>query len=341
MRKNVIRWSIVAAVLLVIAGGGYWYYRYLTLYPSTEDAYVGAHSVAPAPQVPGRVVAVFVHDHELVHRGAILFALDPTPYRIAVDAARAALARARSIVATEEARVHAAQAALVLARASLANAAKNARRATRLLATGDITRSRYDDAMTTLAVDRARVALAQAQLHAAQRELGAPIPHNPLWRQAAMELARDRWRFAQTEVRAGCTGIVTGLSLRAGDVLAAGQSPFNIVCTRRWWVTANYKETDLERIHVGQPARVHIDMYPGVVFRGRVIGIAPAAGTAFSLLPPENATGNWVKVTQRVPVRVLLTHIPPGYELHMGTSASVTIDTVSHHRHRRAATPRR
>lgn len=340
MHKNVLRWSIVAAVLLVMAGGGYWYYRYLTLYPSTQDAYVGAHSVAPAPEVPGRVVAVFVHDHERVHRGALLFALDPTPYRIAVDAARAALARAKNTIDTEEARVAAARAALVLARASLANDAKNARRATRLLKSGDITRSGYDNAMTALAVARARVALARAQLRAAERQLGAPIPRNPLWQQASSALARARWRFAQTDVRAGCTGIVTGSSLRAGDVLAAGQSPFDIVCTRRWWVTANYKETDLSRIRVGQPARVSIDMYPGVVFRGRVISIAPAAGTAFSLLPPENATGNWVKVTQRVPVRVLLTRIPPGHPLHMGTSATVTINTVRPRR-REASPPRR
>jgi len=339
MRKNIVRWSIVAAFLLLLAGGGYWYYRYSTLYPSTEDAYLGAHSVAPAPEVPGRVVGVFVHDHEFVRRGALLFALDPTPYRIAVEAAEAALARAVSTVHTEEADVRAARAALVLARATLANTVKQARRAARLIKSGDITRSRYDDAMTALAVARARVALAQAQLRAALNRLVAPIPRNPLWRQARSALARARWRFAQTEVHAGCSGIVTNSSLRAGDVLAAGQSPFDIVCTRRWWVTANYKETDLSRIRVGQPARVHIDMYPGVLFRGRVLSIAPAAGTAFSLLPPENATGNWVKVTQRVPVRVLLTDIPPGHPLHMGTSATVTVDTVAH-RHVEAS-PRR
>ncbi len=339
MRTNVLRWSVVVAFLLILAGGGYWYYRYSTLYPSTEDAYVGAHSVAPAPEVPGRVAAVFVRDHERVRRGTLLFALDPTPYRIGVDAALAALARAQSVVATEEAEVRSARAALLLARATLANAIKQARRATRLLKSGDVTRSRYDDAMTALAVARARVALARANLHAALNRLVAPIPRNPLWREAQAALARARWRLAQTEVHAGCTGIVTSASLRAGDVLGAGQSPFDIVCTHRWWVTANYKETDLARIRVGQPARVRVDMYPGVLFRGRVIGIAPAAGTAFSLLPPENATGNWVKVTQRVPVRVILTGIPHGTTLRLGTSATVTVDTVAH-RHAEVA-PRR
>ena len=329
MRKNVLRWSIVGAFLLILAGGGYWYYRTTVLYPSTEDAYVGAHSVAPAPEVPGRVVAVFVHNHEAVRRGALLFTLDPTPYRIAVAAAQAALARAQSLVGTEEARVRAAQSALTLARATQANAALQYRRAARLLKSGDVTRSRYDDARTALAVARARVALARANLGAALQQLVAPIPRNPLWREAQAALARARWRFAQTEVHAGCTGIVTGLALRTGDVLAAGESPFDIVCTRRWWVTANYKETDLERIRPGQPARVHVDMYPGVLFRGRVVSIAPAAGTAFSLLPPENATGNWVKVTQRVPVRVLLTRIPHGYRLRIGTSARVTVNTVA------------
>jgi membrane fusion protein (multidrug efflux system) len=332
MRKNFVRWSIVAVFLLLLAGGGYWYYRMSVLYPSTEDAYVGAHTVAPAPEVPGRVVATFVHDHERVRRGDLLFALDPTPYRIAVEAAEAALARARSLVHTEESEVAAARAALLLARATLLNATKQARRATRLLKSGDITRMNYDDATTALAVARARVSLAEANLRAALNRLVAPIPQNPLWRQAEAALARARWRFAQTEVRAGCSGTVTSFSLRPGDVLAAGESPFNIVCRRRWWVTANYKETDLSRIRPGQPARVHIDMYPGVAFRGRVVSIAPAAGAAFSLLPPENATGNWVKVTQRVPVRVLLTAIPHGYALHIGTSASVTVDTVARRR---------
>ena len=136
-----------------------------------------------------------------------------------------------------------------------------------------------------------------------------------------------RWNLEHSRIIAPCEGIVTGLTLRPGDAARAGIANFILVCTETFWVDANYKETDLKRIQPGQSAEIAVDMYPGLVLKAVVQSIDPAAGAAFSLLPPENATGNWVKVTQRVPVRVRVLKPDPRYPLRVGTSAQVTIDT--------------
>ncbi len=143
---------------------------------------------------------------------------------------------------------------------------------------------------------------------------------------AALEIAQ--YNLEQTTIKAPADGILAGFNVRVGDTVTEGVSLFALVEQSEFWVEANFKETQLRRIRIGQPVRITVDMYPNYTFTGTVQSMNPGSGSPFSLLPPENATGNWVKVTQRVPVRVLITHLDPRYPLLLGTSAVTRIDTT-------------
>ena len=147
-------------------------------------------------------------------------------------------------------------------------------------------------------------------------------------RAASAQLAKATHDRVKTHTTAPSDGILSNVTLRPGATVQAGQPLFAIIEANRWWVDANFKETDLARIKVGQPATVYLDMYPGVTFDGTVESISSGSGASFSVLPPENASGNWVKVTQRFPVRIALTNPPADKPLRVGASTSVTIDTT-------------
>ncbi|EQD75031.1 secretion protein, HlyD family [mine drainage metagenome] len=325
MRKS-IRWSLIALVSLILIGLGIWYYEYSRFHPNTEDAYLAARVVQPAPLVAGRIVRVYIHNHETVRAGTLLYRIDPTPYRIAVARARASLSQAQQTVRAEMADVRAQEANVRFADAIFVNDLLIAKRAKNLLHEGYGTRQTYDNAVAALKSARARLHLAQAQLAAAQQKLGRPGSHNQLIRIARANLDEALWRLKQTKVHATCDGAITTANLHPGDMASPGVSPFVIVCNNDWWVNANFKETDLTHVQIGDAAQVDVAMYPNHAFRGVVASISPAAGTAFSLLPPENATGNWVKVTQRIPVRIAIVDPSPAYPLRVGASVSVTVE---------------
>ena len=182
---------------------------------------------------------------------------------------------------------------------------------------------------------RAREREADAALDAAKSDLRRAVEQrgelgreNAQTRLALAKVDQAKLNLSDTEVRAPVDGVVAELELRPGSTVKAGVVLFALVDEQHWWVDANFKETALLRIQPGQPATVRVDMYPGKEFAGVVDSVSPASGAAFSLLPPENATGNWVKVTQRFPVKVLLKDLRPQYPLRIGASSSVTIDTT-------------
>ncbi len=323
------KWILGGAALAAAVAGGYLYWRHAQLYPSTDDAYLGAHVVRIAAQVMGRVDGVPVHDQQRVAKGTLLFTIAAHPFEIAVRHAQAELAVVRQTLQAEAAAVHAAEAAVRDQRVRLANLRDRARRMRRLLTRHYASIQQVDDADTAVRAAEAQLALAEARLKQARATLGVSGPDNPRLRAAAAALAQAEVNLGYTRVRAPCSGRIASLTLRPGDVVSPGTPLFALVCSRVWWVQANYKETKLVRIRPGQPATIHIDMYPGHSFRGRVEHIGPASGVAFSLLPPQNATGNWVKVTQRVPVRVRILDPDPRYPLRVGASAEVTIDTTA------------
>lgn len=325
--RRLLKWGLVAMLALVVVIGGYWYYQHSIQYPSTDDAYIKADVVRVAPQVTGHVIAVPVSDQQYVKQGELLFQLDPKPFAYRVAQAKANLAQVKKTVAAQQAAVKAAAANVRDRQAKLQNARLHYRRTKDLAARHVAAQSELDDARASLDSARADLALAQAKLHQAKVQLGTTGKENSLIQQARSALDQDKLDLAYTHIHAPCSGQLSGVRLQPGDTVHAGEQQFALVCQKYFWVYANFKETDLTRIRPGQVASIYVDMYPNHTFRGVVENVNPASGSAFSLLPPENATGNWVKVTQRVPVRILFVNDSRNYPLRVQTSTEVTINT--------------
>ncbi|WP_323716684.1 HlyD family secretion protein [Paracoccus aminovorans] len=322
---------VVIGALAIAAGAGMWFWwQHSARYPSTDDAYLTANIVTVAPQVGGRVVQVDVAENQHVAAGAALFTIDDTELRAQVAAAQAQLDIAMQGSGASHAGVAQAEAQLASARAARSNAQLSYDRQAALFAKGDVAKAARDQAQTALDQAVAGVAAAEAALKAAQDQFGQGGSDNASVRAAQAALDQAKLALGYSRVTAPATGWVSNISLRPGQVVSAGQALFSLVEDQGWWVQANFKETDLDRIRPGQPATIRIDMYPGVKLKGHVQSIGAGSGASFSLLPPENASGNWVKVTQRFPVRVVLDERPadPAFQLRTGASTTVTVDTV-------------
>jgi len=325
--KRWMLWGPVAVAAVAVAVAGMFYYRHERRYPSTNDAYIKADVVNVAAQVSGQIESVPVSDQARVSKGELLFQVDPKRYRSKVREARAKLNLARQTVQSEEGAVSAEQAAVESRKAQLDNARKHFQRVKRLVKQNVRSKASLDDARARLDTAGADLRLAKAKLRQAKMQLGTPGDRNERIQQAKAALDEARIDLRHTTVKAPCSGRVSNVKVNAGDAVTAGEPQFALVCTRRFWVYANFKETDLGRIRPGQVSTVAVDMYPDHVFHGIVESVNPASGTAFSMLPPENATGNWVKVTQRVPVRILIVDGDRDHPLRVQTSSEVTVDT--------------
>lgn len=334
--RRPLLWGVPA---LVIAGAVYFY---LTSgrYQSTDDAYLRAAQVRISADVSGRVVQVDVHDNEPVRKGQALFRLDPRRFRIAVAAARARLAAARLAVKALEADYRMDVAALRSADSKAAYAAREFHRQQRLLAIGVSSRSQLDRAQLALQQARAAVTAARQQIQAVLARLGGnpdlPVTAHPQVAEAQAALDHALLELSYTTVRAPTDGIVTQVDhLQSGGYLPLDTPAFTLVSTHDVWIAADFKETQLANIRAGERATVSIDAYPDRTFHAVVASITPGTGAQFSVLPPQNATGNWVKVVQRLDVRLRLVGRPP--PVRSGLSASVTIDTQSGPRAHRSA----
>ena len=301
-------------------------------YVSTDDSYVQAARVAISSDVAGRVVELDVHDNQPVKAGQVLFKLDDRPYRITVADAEAHLAAARLKIAAEKAVYRQRQADLQAAQDTVDYQTREFERQQRLLAPGLASRAQYAQAAHALQAARQQLAATRQQMAGVLAELGgdsdiAPEQH-PQVQQAQAALDRARLNLSYTVVAAPDDGTVTKVEqLQVGDYVSTAQPLFALVSASRVWIEANFKETDLTRMRPGQRATVDIDTYPGRDFPARVASLSPGTGSSFSLLPPENATGNWVKVIQRLPVRLELAPWPADVRLAAGMSADVEIDT--------------
>ncbi len=317
------------AAVLAVAG-----YFYLSggRFESTDDANVQAARVAISADVAGRVTEVAVRDNQPVHKGELLFRLDQTPFRIAVDAANARLAAARLKVEVLKANYRQRQSDLASARATLKFEQTEYERQRRLSTSGIASQSQLDRAAHALDDARARVNAVKQQIGAVVADLaGKPniaAERHPEVRQAQALLDRAKLNLSYTVVRAPADGVVTRVEeLQAGDHINAAAPVFALVSAHDIWITANFKEDQLAHMRPGETATVRIDSYPGKTFEGKVASLSPGTGSQFSVLPPENATGNWVKVVQRLPVRIQLDRLDPAFPLKDGLSADVSVDT--------------
>ncbi len=322
------RAAAAVAALATVGAVLYGYQHYAARYPSTDDAYVIAAVVHVAPQVAGQVATVQVSDQQYVHRGDTLYAVDAKPFELAVELARANLAQVRQQVASAAAAVTSAEADQARLQVLLDNAELRARRSHDLQNASYLSRQAADDAEADRRAAEAALAVGRARLAEARAQLGAPGEENESIRAAKAALGDAQWRLDHTTVTAACDGRIAEKHLNPGDAVKEGAPNFVLVCDGAYWVEANFKETDLARIHTGQPVTIDLDMYPGIAFRGSVENVGGASGVAFSLLPPQNASGNWVKVTQRVPVRIKVLGHDADHQLRVGTSAQVKVDTT-------------
>jgi membrane fusion protein (multidrug efflux system) len=331
-RLQRLRWPLMSLAIIAVVGGGAYLYSTGGRYQSTDDAYAQAATVSISSNVAGRVSEIEVRDNELVHRGATLFRLDDAPYRIAVSDAAARLADTRLQIESLKSTYRQRQVELQAARDTQAYSQQQYDRQTRLLKTGIASQAQFDQAAHGLDAARQQVANVQQQIGVALANLGgnpniAPERH-PLVAQAQAALDRAQLNLSYTVIIAPTDGVVAKVEqLQVGDTIAASAPVFALVSTSDVWIEANFKEVQLARMHPGQMAIIKIDRYPGRAFSAKVTSVSPSTGSQFSLLPPENATGNWVKVVQRVPVRLQLTQSDAGFPLQAGLSADVTIDT--------------
>jgi membrane fusion protein (multidrug efflux system) len=316
------------AALAVLA----WLYFSGGRYVSEENAYVGASTVAIAPQVAGQVSQVNVTQNQHVDAQQVLFVIDPEPYQIAVDGAQAQLGITRNQIMAQIATWQADEQMAQQAQANLTFAQEELERIQQLAGRSTATQEQLDQARRDAATAAATLAQAEAQARAVLAQIGGdpniPVEQRPQYLAALAQLQAAERNLRLTQVKAPFGGIVTNVdAIAVGSFLTAGQQSMSVVDVDHSWVDANLRETDLTFVKPGDPATVAIDAYPDLTFKGTVQTINPASGAVFALIPPQNATGNWVKVVQRIPVRVAVQTPPDAPRLRDGMSATVTIDT--------------
>jgi membrane fusion protein (multidrug efflux system) len=315
---------------VVIGGGAYWLSS--GRWVDTDDAYVQADSMTLSTDVSGIVASIPVHEGEAVTKGQILFTLDPQKFQIALDNARASLAQVRLNIEAAKADY---QAALrdTAAKQQQVNADQSTYdRYASLVKEHAVTQQETDDARYKLAADQQAVSASESQARALLAKLdGNPniaVEDMPSFKQAQAQLAEAEREMNHSVVRAPYDGIVTQVNkLQIGMYLGASTAAFGLVSTDHVWVEAQPKETQLTYAKNGDPVDVSFDIYPGRTWQGTVQSVAPATDQNFSLLPAENSSGNWVKVVQRIPVRVELDVKPGDPPLRAGMSADIDIDT--------------
>lgn len=331
-RHRASRMRLVILLVLIVIGGiiGWGYLRYADQFISTEDAFVNGHQVQIGAEVAGQIKTVPWQNNQTVPQGAVLFTLDTTPFQAAVAAAEANLSAAQRTQATLTAAVATAQATVVQARANAQQAEDHLARLQRIKVQQFVSAQDLTDARAAVAVAQAGVAQANAALDQARANVGQPGATNDRIRAAEAQLTAARYQLSRTTISAPMTGRLANYTIQPGQPVAPAQALFSMVATQGLWIDANFKETEIGRIKVGMPVEIHSDVYPNHKLTGRVISISAGSGNAFSLLPPENATGNWVKVTQRVPVRIAIDTSGDAPILPIGTSTAVSILLTPH-----------
>lgn len=316
--------SVLIALAVIVLCGGIAFFYYSELSRSTENAYINADVVNVAAQVSGLVTAVYIKDNQHVHKGDPLFDIDPAPFVIALTRARADLALARQTERQDGAEISIARAQVAQAESDLANAHTIYARDRKLVAQHFLSQQSLDDAHTRQLSLQAALEEARAKLAKARSSPQEPDKRGDILKaQAAIEQAK--LDLKHTHVTAAQDGKLSNVTLAAGSLVVVGEPQFALIIDNSFHIDANFKETELAGIHPGQNADIEIDMYPGRHFKGTVQSLSGATGTAFSLLPPQNATGNWVKIAQRVPVRIKIAQTDAAYPLRIGATATVSV----------------
>lgn len=331
MLRRLVRATLLIAGPLVVGAIGLYLYVGSGRFVTTENAYVKADLIIVAPEISGRVAEVNVADNQIVAPGDVLFRIDPE--RLDTERARRAaqLANARQMVAGLRARYQTRKAELAAAVADAAFERDELERSQRLRQSGTISEFRLQDVRRESDRAARSVTVLREEIAEGLIELGGdpdmPTDQHPDVQQAIAELRQAELNVEAATVRATAHAIAANVRLQVGEYVEAGDPVLSLVGTDAIWVSANLKETDLTHLEVGQTAELEVDAYPGVTWRATLTSLSPATGAEYALLPPQNASGNWVKVVQRVPVRLEIEPMSDAPTLRAGMSVAVSIDT--------------
>ncbi len=327
MSRRVLGLVAILVVAAAIVGLGVRNWRHRQIYPATDNAYLQGDVTLVASRVPGSILTTRYRENDWVEAGTVLARLDPRDFEQALNAARASLTKAEASLVRRDAQIARAEAELDAARADARLKNADLERFQNLEERGSTARRQYDQARAASEVAAAQVLAAEKALVAVRA--GRSVDEREIER-ARAAVAEAELRLSYCTIVAPTSGVLAEKNAQVGAVVAAGQPLFRIAHLQNGavWIEANFKETQLSRIRVGQPVEFTVDVDGERSFEGRVESIGAGSGSVFSLLPPENATGNWVKVVQRVPVRIAFDlDALPENSRRLGLSVRVTIDT--------------
>ncbi|TPK95386.1 HlyD family secretion protein [Mesorhizobium sp. B2-4-12] len=330
-RRGLTRPVLFALLPVALVVGGYYYVTGGQVM-TTDNAYIQAQSLGVSTDVSGTVQEIDVHENQAVKKGDVLFRLRPASFETALAAAQAQLGTVRNQVLTLQASYQQSLAQIEQAEADIPYYEAAFQRQQDLLKTSTASKASFDSAQHDLVAARQKVSVAKSQAQAMLAQLGGdanqPVEKNPFYLQAQSGVDDAQRNLADAVVKAPFDGIVTNVDvLQVGKYLPASQPAFSLVSSTDLWIAAEPKETELTYVRPGQTATISVDTYPGAVWHGTVASISPASSSSFSLLPAQNTTGNWVKVVQRIPMRVAVDDIGGKPPLRGGMSVVVDVDT--------------
>jgi membrane fusion protein (multidrug efflux system) len=330
--KEKLRPVLIWGVPIIAAAVGVAYYMAGAGFVSTDNAYARVAKASINARVSGQVVEIAVEDNQVVKKGQVLYRINPEPFQVAVNRAQAQLSVARLRIDGLKATYRQQLADLQSAKESADFDQKEYGRKKALVATEFVSKAAYDRADTDLKVSRQRIASIEQQIASTVVALnGNPnidLASHPAVREAQAQLDEAQLYLSYATVYAPDDGRVAKVDdLQVGNYVNNGAPAFALLSDQHTWVEANFRETEVTHMRPGQTADIKIDTYPGHIFKAHVVSMSPGAGSDFSLLPPENATGNWVKVVQRVPVRLELDKVEADFPIYSGISATVKVDT--------------
>jgi membrane fusion protein (multidrug efflux system) len=327
-----LRLILLVVLPLLAAGVGLYFYLASGRYISTDNAYVGAQKVLITPDISGKISRVMVAEGQRVNANDALIEIDPEPFRISVTQAEAKLASVRTEFASLKTNLASTGRRIALARETVALKERDVERKTTLLSNRTGSQMDMDNAMNAVVTAKTQLETLEQQQESIRNQLlgdsDLPIEKYPPYAQAAAALDQARRDLDHTVLRAPIAGVATQVaSIQMGRYVTAGTPVFSLIDDARPWVDANPKETDITHLRIGQPVSIFVDTFPGRTFKGAVASVSPGTGAQFAILPPQNASGNWVKVVQRVPVRIEFAPTEDVRDLRAGMSVTVDIDT--------------
>ena len=327
-----LRTVLLVIVPLIALAGGLYFYLTSGRYISTDNAYIGAQKVLITPDISGKIANVMVVEGQRVKAGDPLFEIDPEPFRIAVTQAEARLANVRTEFANLKTNYASTARRIALARETVDLKQRDVERKNTLYANKTGSQMDVDNALNAVVAAKTQLEMLEQQQEGIRNQLlgdpELPIEKYPPYAQASAALAQAKRDLDHTVLRAPMEGTATQVTnIQLGRYVTAGTPVFSVVDDLRPWIDANPKETDITYLKIGQPVGISVDTFPGRSFRGVVTAVSPGTGAQFAILPPQNASGNWVKIVQRVPVRIEFDPTEDVRDLRSGMSVTVDIDT--------------